>query len=107
MKKMVMAVVPMNEAEQVLSELINEGYTATFTESWGGMLRQSQLSLFIAVEEDKLNKVLKIIHDNCREEIKIENNSVKDDFSSERMPVTTGLGGAVIFVWNMEKMDIY
>ena len=82
MKKMVMAVVPKAEAENVLNALVNEGYTATYTESSGGMLRQSQLSLFIAVEEDSLEKVKAIIRDNCRIELEVGSEETNDGFFS-------------------------
>ena len=37
MNKMVMAVIPRDEAEHVLDALINAGYSATFMETKGGM----------------------------------------------------------------------
>jgi uncharacterized protein YaaQ len=49
--KMVMVVVPANSAEKVLNALVNAGHTATYAETRGGMLRQSQFSLFIALKE--------------------------------------------------------
>ena len=107
MKKMVMAVVPKAEAENVLNALVNEGHTATYTESSGGMLRQSQLSLFIAVEDDDLEKVTSIIRDNCRIELEVGSEETSDGFSAGPVPVTAGLGGAVVFIWNLEEMEIY
>ncbi len=104
---MVMAVVPKAEAENVLNALVNEGYTATFTESWGGMLRQSQLSLFIAVEEKDLDTVMKIIKENCRIEMEVGTEGTNDGFSTEQTPVTAGLGGAVVFIWDLDSMTIY
>ena len=41
MKKMVMAVVPRDQASRVLECLVDAGYSATYMESRGGMLRQS------------------------------------------------------------------
>ena len=59
--KMMMVVVPSNSAEPVLDALINAGHTATYAETRGGMLRQSQKSLFIAIKEIQLDEVLNII----------------------------------------------
>ena len=66
MTKMVMAVVPRDEAHQVLEGLVSAGFTATFGESRGGVLRQAQLTFFIAVDEEKLDQVLEIIRERCR-----------------------------------------
>jgi len=52
MNKMVMSVIPRDEAEMVLAALINGGHTATFLETKGGILRQSQYTLFTAVKEE-------------------------------------------------------
>jgi uncharacterized protein YaaQ len=102
MNKMVMAVIPKTEAEAVLDALINAGHTATFTESWGGMLRQSQLTLFIAIDEKDLDKIRCIIQDNCQSEVQVEHDS-------EGTPAVmkTRLGGAVVFVWDLNDMTIY
>ena len=45
--KMIMAIVPRKYGDDVLSALINAGHS-NFSETRGGMLRQSQLTLFIA-----------------------------------------------------------
>ena len=107
MKKMVMAVVPKAEAEHVLNALVNEGHTATYTESSGGMLRQSQFSLFIAVEEEDLAKVTAIIRDNCRTELEVGSEETGDGFSAGTVSGAAGLGGAVVFVWNLDEMATY
>lgn len=100
MKKMIMAVIPKNEAELVLKALIEAGHTATFTESCGGILRQTQYSLFIAVEEEDLDKVQMIIKENCRQNVSLDN-------SSEFQAMNGGVGGSVVFVWDLKDMNIY
>ena len=75
MKKMLMVVVPREEAEYVLEALINARHTATFTETRGGMLRQSQLTLYIAIKEEQLEEVLGIVRDNCRVEVQVGSSS--------------------------------
>ena len=53
--KMVMVVVPANASEKLLDALVNAGHTATYTET-RGMLRQSQYSLFIVVQNEQLEE---------------------------------------------------
>ncbi len=69
--KMVMAVVARDQADRVLDKLISAGYGATFTESRGGMLRQAQKMLFIAVDADKVDDVLDIIRRMCRTRVEV------------------------------------
>jgi len=105
--KMVMAVVPANVAEQLLDALINHGHTATYAETHGGMLRQSQKSLFIAVQKDLLQDVLTIIKKNCHTRVEMSTRGMDESGFGERPPVTANLGGAVVFVWDIMQIEIY
>ncbi len=93
--KMVMAIVSRDQADLVLEALISAGYGATFTESRGGVLRQSQKTIFTAVEHTKLDDVLSIIRDHCRSQVTLSDT---EDHAS-----TTDVGSAVIFVWDLEQ----
>lgn len=105
--KMVMAVMPFDEAEFVLNALVIAGFGTTFVETHGGMLRQSQLTIYTAVENDQVDQALCIIRDNCRVDV-IEK-------SSEAGPTGTGKGnrrvirpgGAVVFCWDIDRMEFY
>jgi uncharacterized protein YaaQ len=110
MRKMVMAVVPRDQSSQVMEALIAAGYTATFTDSRGGMLRQAQQTLFIAVREKDLDKILSIIRDHCRTQIQLNNTdeTAPDQFSPGLQGApTTYIGNAVIFVWDLERFETY
>lgn len=105
--KMVMAVVPRDEAECVLEALIAAGFTATFVESRGGMLRQAQYMLFIAVENKVLEQVLTIIQDSCHSKVYVESGESGKPFSLGHTPVTTEVGGAAVFIWDLDRFEIY
>jgi uncharacterized protein YaaQ len=98
MKKMLMAIVPHDRGERVLYELINAGYTATFTETQGGIMRQSQLSLFIAIEEEAMEPVMQIIR----------TTGVHGTISSENSEGDSEYGaGTIIFVWDLTQTEVY
>lgn len=111
--RMVMAVVPRDQGSHVMEALIAAGYKATFTDSRGGMLRQAQQMLFIAVKQKDLDQVLTIIRDSCRTQIALE--SAEDEslspFATERSPLmgmpATYIGSAVVFVWDLERFETY
>ncbi len=110
--KMVMAVVPRKCGDEVLASLIDSGFTATYSETRGGMLRQSQLTLFIAVRSSDLHKVLDIIRCSCSGEIMIHRGyglTVASEVE-EPHPVNEGkkLGhsGAVVFIWTLDPYEL-
>ena len=105
--KMVMAVVPRDEAGRVLEALVAAGHTATFSDSRGGMLRQAQQMLFTAVEEQDLERVLTIIRDNCHSQVVVESSEPRTPFSLGSVPVTAELGGAVVFMWDLDRYETY
>jgi uncharacterized protein YaaQ len=105
--KMVMAVVPRDEAECVLQALVAAGYTATFTESRGGMLLQAQKMLFIAVQKEDLQKVLSIIRESCHSQVSLGPSELREPFSPGSASVTAQVGGAVVFVWDLGHFEIY
>ena len=106
MNKMVMAVIPRDEAEHVLDALINAGYSATFMETKGGMLRQSQYTLYTAFDSEKLDAVCEIIKTNCKTDIALD----EDDLTKQEILDNSGIqkiGGAVVFIWDLDKLEIY
>jgi len=105
--KMLMAIIPRSQADEVIDSLIDEGHSVTFLESRGGMLRQSQLSLFIAVEDKEVEKVITIIRENCQSEVEIDADHSEAAASGLYLPVKARLGGSVIFVWGLENVEIY
>ena len=105
--KMVMAVVPRDGAENILQVLVNAGHTATISESRGGMLRQAQQVLFIAVEEESLELILSIIRDNCHSEVVVARGDSERAFSIGPTPVRSQLGGAVVFTWELDRFETY
>ena len=108
MDKMIMAVVPQNQTEAVLRALVAAGYTATFGASRGGKLRQAQQTLFVAVAECDLKEILNVIRDNCRTRIPVEPSQSTNRTLSNPMPTASAkLGGAVVFVWDIERSEIY
>jgi uncharacterized protein YaaQ len=102
--KMVMTIVPRGEAERVLQALVAADHTATFMETRGGMLRQAQMTLFIAVEAQDLERVLSIIRNTCRSDPVVE--AVEGEASAP-MPARPRLGGAVVFIWDVARTETY
>jgi uncharacterized protein YaaQ len=107
-QKMVMAVVSRDQSERVLDKLISAGYGATFTESRGGMLRQTQKMIFIAAEEGKVDDVVDIIRSSYRTKVEVSEGGVP---SGQARPATsetttTEVGYAVVFVWDLDRFQV-
>ena len=104
MKKMILAVVHRDLTEPILRNLLDTGLTATFSESKGGMLRQSQHKLYIGVEEEQLETVFSIIKNACQERSDSTNIHLAEG-TPEPTPAETTTGDAVVFVWDLYRME--
>ncbi len=106
--KMMMAVISKHSGEKVLEKLVSEGYMATFNETRGGMLRQSQLSIFLGVQDEDVANVLAMIKAHCKLQKTI--HKVSNDEAEPALVPETGrfqLGGAVVFVWQLDQIEKY
>jgi uncharacterized protein YaaQ len=105
MNKIIMAIIPRNQAEPVLRALVAAGYTATVSDSRGGVLRQAQRMLFIALKESDLAPVLALIRANCRACLEPTGPASQPSQPDPAMPAHPN--GAAIFVWDLDRFEIY
>lgn len=102
--RMIMAVVPKNSGSDVLDAITNAGFTATYYETRGGVLRQSQLTLFIGVKESEVQVVVDTIKSHCKTESKIHYSHTPERYDPKtHPPILTG--GAVFFIWKLEQYE--
>jgi uncharacterized protein YaaQ len=107
MDKMVMAVVPSEEANRVLQALVRAGFTATFAESRSGVLRQAQYILYIAVRTEDVDRVLDVIRTRCHSPADVEECAADESSPAGRSRTQVELGGAVVLVWDLDRFEIY
>jgi len=105
--KMVMAVVSRQEAAEVVNELVASGHTASSVESRGGVLRQQYDTLFIAVEDEDLDEVLATIGRSCHSCVSVERHGSSATGAAAFSRDIADVGGAVVFVWELERMGRY
>ena len=63
--KMIIAIVPDSDHEQVSINLIESHFRVTTIASSGGFLRQGLSTLMIGVEDDKVEEAIKLIKASC------------------------------------------
>ena len=107
--KMMMIVLPRKHGDNFLAALIGAGYTATMMETRGGMLRQSQLTLYVAVKSEKVNEVIGLIRATTSDRALIYHgfgisNPSKDEIQGD--PYDFGQSDAVVFLWSLDSLEI-
>lgn len=93
--KLVHVIVRDEDANQVTDALVANGFYVTRLASSGGFLRMGNTVFISGIEDDQLDKLLKIIH---------AHTEVHVHPPSSRLPEETRVSRAVIFVQDMEKL---
>jgi len=104
--KLVMAVVHDEDAFNVLDLIIEKGFGATKLASTGGFLRAGFTTLISGVEDKRVPELIEIIETKCKSRKQITSVNASHMNVSESYvpyPVEVTIGGATIFVLNVEE----
>lgn len=104
--KLVIAIVQDKDSALLANALVENNIRSTKLASSGGFLRSGNTTFLIGIQEEELDKVLKVIDDNCskRDEIIMQQplmNVSIDNIISQ--PLNVVVGGATVFVLPIEK----
>jgi uncharacterized protein YaaQ len=100
--KLIAAMVQDEDVEDLLNALVEVGCRATKIQATGGFLRGSNNVVLIGVDANKVDTVLGVIRQHCHSRKQVVHP--KDaPFLNE--PVEVEIGGAVLFVWDVEKYE--
>lgn len=102
--KLVIAIINNDDCHTVLSEIARHGLSATKLSTSGGFLRAGNSTLLIGVEQERLSEVIEIIRTFSSKRKQMVSSAapyVGDAFIS--MPVEVTVGGATVFVLDVEQ----
>jgi len=105
--KLVTAIVSHEDADKLMNALVKRGHPVTRLGSTGGFLRRGNATLIAGVQEEELEDVLATIRRLCqaRTETVLPPPVMAPTPGYVPMPVEVRVGGAVIFVQNVEHFE--
>ena len=106
MMKLIIAIVQDEDASRLVSNLMSEGYSVTKLATTGGFLRAGNTTLLIGVDDDKFEGAMKVIERVCKSRKQIATAPSPMSGTSGvyvPYPVEVMVGGATIFVLNVEQ----
>ncbi len=100
--KMVFAIVNKDDSSVVSEALTQDGFSVTKIATKGGFLSAGNTTLIIGTEDEKVDKVIKIIeeHSKSRKELVSIGTATYSPF-----PVEVTVGGATIFVLPVDRFE--
>jgi uncharacterized protein YaaQ len=106
--KLVVAVVHNEDAGALVDALLEREHRATRLHSSGGFLKQSNATILIGIDDDKVDEVLEIIRANCTSRTQVVNPMPPIMEPGEFFmpyPLEVEVGGATVFVVAVERSE--
>lgn len=104
--KLIYAIINNDDSHSVQSALTKKGVQATKLASSGGFLMAGNTTLMICSEDDRLDEIIDIIkkHSHRRKQF-VPNSASYGIGTYTSFPVEVTVGGATIFVTNVERFE--
>ncbi len=105
---LLLAVVHSDDAPGLLDALTKRGYRATRINTAGGFLKESNATMLLGVEDAQVDEVLSVIQSNCQTRTQYINPLPPVMEPGEfymPYPVDVQVGGATVFVLNVERYE--
>ena len=104
--KLVFAIVNDDDAGNVLSVLSQAGFSATKLATTGGYLKAGNTTFISGVEDHQVDQILDLIGKNARKRTQIlHDTSSIGGVGALAMPLEITVGGATVFVLNVERFE--
>lgn len=103
--KLIMAIVSSDDQRDVLDRLTRAGFRATVISTTGGFLREGNATLFIGTDDQRVPQAVQILQQTCRRRTQWVSPLPTLEGPGLEMsePIEVSVGGAVIFVLNVEQ----
>lgn len=104
--KLVIAVVNRDDAGDVTRSLTRQGFSSTRLATTGGFLLSGNVTILVGVDEEKVQTVIDIVkeHSHSRKQMIPSATEVSYGYYPS-MPVEVTVGGATIFVVDVEHFE--
>ena len=104
--KMILAVMDKEDASGVISNLTNGGFSVTRLSTTGGFLSSGNVTILVGVEDEKTGEVISVIREHSRSRTQLIPTIMGNEASYiSPMPVEVTVGGATVFVLNVEHFE--
>jgi uncharacterized protein YaaQ len=108
--KLIMSIINSEDSRPLIDALMRHGHRATVISTTGGFLREGNATIFVGTKDEKVNEVLEIIHEHCHTRTQHVNPLPPVMEPGEMYlptPIEVEVGGATVFVINVDRFERY
>ncbi len=106
--RLVVAIVHGEDAGALVDGLLERDHRATRLHSSGGFLKQSNATIIVGVEDDRVDEVLEVVRATCTARTQVVNPMPPTMEPGEFFmpyPLEVEVGGATVFVLPVERFE--
>ncbi len=104
--KLVHAIINNDDSHAVASAFTKNGFQATKLASTGGFLMAGNTTFLLCVEDDKVDDLIEVIRKHSRKRKQFVPSATSYGVGTyTSFPVEVSIGGATIFVTNIERFE--
>ena len=102
--KLILAIINHDDANTVTQALTKKGFSSTKLATTGGFLMAGNVTILIGVDEEKVQTVIDIIREHSHSRKQMIPTEMSYGYYPS-MPVEVVVGGATIFVVDIERFE--
>lgn len=103
--KLVMAIVNKDDSSTVSAALTKEGFSVTKLATTGGFLMAGNTTFLVGVEDSRVDEVIAIVEKQSKKRTQVIPSTTYGTSAYESFPVEVTVGGATVFVLNVERFE--
>ena len=103
--KMIFAIVNKDDSNTVQSALTREGYSATKLATTGGFLMSGNTTFLVGTEDNRVDDVIAIIEKHSKKRTQMVPSSTYGTSTYASFPVEVTVGGATVFVTDVDRYE--
>ena len=104
--KLIIAIVNRDDASAVTQALTKKGFSSTKLSTTGGFLMAGNMTLMIGTEDERVDDCIACISKCCKQRTEIVPGAASIGLGLESaMPIEVTVGGATVFVTNVERFE--
>jgi len=106
--KLCVLVVSDTDANRLMEQMVEAGFSATKIGSTGGFLRRGSVTILSGVTDEGMDPLMELVGEVCparKEFVPVQTLPFLGDGGFTSEPVEVRVGGAIVFVVNIERFE--
>lgn len=104
--KMLLAIINYDDAHNVIRNLMQQGFSITKLATTGGFLKAGNVTILVGLDEDKVQSAIDTIREYSQSRKQIIPTTAELGMGFyPTMPVEVAVGGATVFVMDVERFE--